>query len=93
MKVKKNNKSCIFYDQDNGNGCVFLDISCQNKPSDHKVCDYFDSGIVSLTSKEIDAIVDIMKDSKSGTTTTKRLVKKKNKATKQQKQWNNRSVL
>ncbi|MDD5355099.1 MAG: hypothetical protein PHY56_00955 [Candidatus Omnitrophica bacterium] len=91
MKVKKNNKSCIFYDQDNGNGCVFLDISCQNKPGDHKVCDYFDSGIVSLTSKEIDAIVDIMKNSKPST--AKRIVKKKNKATKKQRQWNNRSVL
>ena len=90
MKVKKNEKSCIFYDMEAGKRCVFLDVSCNNQLSDHKKCDYFDSGIVSLTSKEIDAIVDIMKNSKPA---ADRTVKKKNKATKQQKQWNNRSVL
>lgn len=91
MKVKKDAKSCIFYNKEAGTGCVFLDSSCNDQPKDHKKCDYFDSGIVSLTSKEIDAIVGIMKSCKRITTNAKS--RKKNKATKLQRQWNNRSAL
>ncbi|MFA5037441.1 MAG: hypothetical protein WC479_09745 [Candidatus Izemoplasmatales bacterium] len=59
MKVKKYEKKCIFYHK--RTGCDFMS-GCKNTKKEHKSCDYFDSGIMSLTNEEIDQIVEIIRE-------------------------------